>query len=189
MGFGYNKYALVLAALASAGAMGCGGGGGGGGFGSTVAPSTSGSSAAATTSSSILANGPRLTKVDFVDVDKNQMISKGDQICLTFDRELAPVTSALDATKEFELAVNGDSFGKNATIAVTASSQCAVVLGDAPVLHVSEVFAIGKTSPGSASGVNVSVFASGQLKGKDAGPVAAAAQTLDIDGTLVSGFR
>lgn len=186
--FGYNKYALVLGMLTLGGiSAGCGGGGGGGG-GFAASAVNSGSNAAPTTSS-VLTNGPRLETAKFVDVDNNQMISKGDQVVLAFNGELAPITTSLDPAKEFELAVQGDSFGKNASIVAVGTNSCAVVLGDAPALHVSDPFSIGKTTAGSASGVNVSIFASGKLLGRDAGPVAAAASPVDLDGTLASGFR
>ena len=76
--FGYNKYALVLGMLTVAGASAGCGGGGGGGKGQAIAATTSGSGAASTTSSSVLASGPRVTGASFVDIDSNQMVSKGD---------------------------------------------------------------------------------------------------------------
>lgn len=189
--FGYNKYALVLGMLTVAGASAGCGGGGGGGKGMAIAATTSGSGAASTTSSSVLASGPRVTGASFVDIDSNQMVSKGDKIVLTFASDLAPIATGLNPSKEFELAVQGDTFGSNAAVVTSGlkANECAVVLGDAPALHVSDPFTSGKTTAGSPSGINVSIFASGQLKGKDAGPVAAAATPLDVAGTIASGFR
>lgn len=190
--FGYNRYALVLGMMTVAGAAGCGGGGSSGGGASTIAAATSGSSAAQTTSSTtagVLSNGPVLEKVAFVDADNNQMISKGDKLVVSFNGELAPLPATIDPAKEFELAVQGDSFGTGATIAAAGSASLEIVLGDAAVLKVSDAFSVGKTAAGSASGLNISSFAAGDIKGKDAGAVAAAASPLDIDGALAAGFR
>ncbi len=194
MGFGSNRYALILGMLAVAGAAsGCGGGGSSNkGFASTVAPATSGSTAASTTSASggTLAAGPRLQRAYFQDADNNGMISQGDKVVVAFETNLQPLPANLDPTREFELAVQGDSFGAGAKIEQGISAnELNIVLGQNPVLHVSDDFSAGKTAAGSPSALNVSLFASGDILGHDAGPVAAAVSPADIGGSLQAGFR
>lgn len=187
--FGYNRYALVLVGLAFAGVgAGCGGGGSSGG-GSGAAGVGSGSTAAPTTSAN-LGSVALLSSVNYVDVNSNQMVDKGDKLVLQFSRDLAPITTAVDASTEFSLAVGGDTFGANAKVENGAAiNEVAIVLGDAPVLHVSETFSVAKTTPGSASGVNVSIFAKGDVKSKEGSTVVAAAAPLDVNGNLQPGFR
>lgn len=186
--FGYNRYALVLVGLAFAGVgAGCGSGGSSGG-GSAAAGVNSGSTAAPTTSAT--GSTALLSSVNFVDVNSSQTIDKGDKLVLQFSTDLSPITTAVDAATEFSLAVGGDSFGVGAKVENGATTnEVAIVLGDAPVLHVSEAFSVAKTTPGSASGLNVSIFAKGDVKSKEGARVVAAAAPLDINGTLQPGFR
>lgn len=190
--FGYNRYALVLVALTFAGVgAGCGGGGGGSGKGSAVAGVGSGSTAAPTTSAS-LGSTAVLGSVNYVDADNSQTISKGDQLVVSFTAPIQAVPSpnTIDPATEFSLAVGGDSFGANATVAATSNpNEVAIVLGDNPVLHVSDAFSVAKTTPGSASGLNVSIFAKGDIKTIEGRRVVAAAAPVDISGTLTAGFR
>jgi hypothetical protein len=194
--FGFNRYALVLVALGFAGlGSGCGGGGSGGGSASTVAPSTSGSNAAPTTSSTTtapVASAAILSGVSFVDVDASQTITKGDKLVCSFTGAVAPIgtSNTIDPTQEFALAVGGDSFGAGATMANgSAANEVAIVLGDAPVLQISESFSVAKTTPGSGSGLNVSPVAKGDIKSREGIHVSPAAQPLDIVGALQPGFR
>ncbi|MGE0713091.1 MAG: kelch repeat-containing protein [Planctomycetota bacterium] len=188
--FGYNRYAIVLLGMAlAAGGAGCSGGGSGGGSASTVAPSTSTSPAATTTSgtSAALGTGPQLTTSRFLDVNGDSMINKGDKIVLKFDGALDQITGA-DPAAEFTLAVAGDSFGTGATAQNGSNGdEIEVVLGDNAHLVVSDAFDVARTSPGSASGINVSFTTT--VRGFDTGTVRASATPLDIDGSLANGFR
>ncbi len=188
--FGYNQYALVLAALAFAGVgAGCGGGGGGG-SGSAIAGV--GSATTTPTTSATPGSTAVLGSASYVDVDNNQMVNKGDQLILSFTApvQAVPTPNTIDPATEFSLAVGGDSFGANATVAATSNpNEVAIVLGDNPVLHVSESFSVAKTTPGSASGLNVSIFAKGDIVTPEGRRVVAAAAPIDIAGALTAGFR
>lgn len=190
--FGYNRYALVLAALAFAGVgAGCGGGSSSKGSGSAVAPATSGSTAAPTTSATP-AGAAVLAAVDFVDADGSQTITKGDRLIVSFSGPITPVAvpNTIDPSTEFSLAVGGDAFGLGATLEpMPTDNQVAIVLGDNPVLRVTGAFSSGATAPGSASGLNVSIFARGDVKSREGARVIAAALPVDIGGALQEGFR
>ena len=189
MGFGYNRYAVVLFALTIAAGTGCSSKSSNGGFASTTAATTSSSSAANTTSGSqALGSGPQLQAARYVDEDNDDMLSKGDKIVLEFDADLDQVSSSLDPATEFTLAVAGDTFGTGATVQAAGSAmELEIVLGDNAILRISDSFDIAKTTPGSSTGINVAFTST--LKGFDSGTVRAAAQPLDIDGTLTAGFR
>ena len=99
MGFGYNRYALVLAALTTFGfgftTAGCSGGGSsGGGFASTTTAPTTSATTSPTTTATSTTPGPILTGAEFLDSDNNNMVSKGDKVVIGFDSEVAPITSA-----------------------------------------------------------------------------------------------
>lgn len=189
--FGYNRYALVLAAIGFAGiGAGCGGGGSSG-SGAAIAAATSGSTAAPTTSATP-AGAAVIGSVNFVDADGSQTITKGDKLVCSFTKPLQPIpaTNTIDPATEFSLAVGGDSFGAGAKVEGSANpNECAIVLGDNPVLFVSEAFSVAKTTPGSPSALNVSVFAKGDIKNKEGARVVAAATPVDIAGTLTPGFK
>lgn len=189
MGFGYNRYAVVLFALTIAAGTGCSSKSSNKGFASTTAATTSSSSAANTTSGSqALGSGPQFRMASFVDEDSNDMVSKGDKIVMEFDSDIEQISSSLDPATEFTLAVAGDSFGSGATVQAGGSAmQLEIVLGDNPVLRISDAFDIAKTTPGSSTGINIAFTST--LKGFDSGTVRAAAQPLDIDGALTAGFR
>jgi hypothetical protein len=191
MGFGYNRYALVLLAFSlAAGTAGCSKKSSKKNFGSTVAASSSSTGAAQTTSSAnagALGAGPELQSASFTDVDGDKMISTGDKVVLQFSGDVEAISGA-DPAAELTLAVASDSFGTNATMNNgTQDDQIEVVLGDNANLRISDAFALGKTTPGSSSGLNVSFTST--LKGHDSGTVKAASQPVDIDGTLTAGFR
>lgn len=194
MGFGYNRYALCLAIFGMV-ASGCGGGSSrSSSQTSAAATTTSGSSAAATSSGGIArraGDAPRLISAAFQDQNADDMVSKDDRILVTFDKELAPITGTPAAGAEFELAVAGDSFGANSRLERgRTANEVAIVLGDAPALTVSDTFAAGSNLPGSASGLNVSLYQrSGALKGLEGAPVMPATTAVDVGGTLKSGFR
>lgn len=190
--FGYNRYALVLVALALAGVgAGCGGGGGGGGKWSAVAGVSSGSTSNPSSSTPTGAAAV-LASVDFVDADGSQTVSKGDKLVVSFSAPIqaVPTPNTIDPATEFSLAVGGDSFGVNATVEATSNpNEVAIVLGDNPVLRVSGDFSVAATSPGSASGLNVSIFAKGDIKDLEGRRVVAAAVPVDIAGAITAGFR
>ena len=194
MGFGYNRYALVLAIFGAV-AAGCSGGGSSRRSATTTgaATTTSSSGAASTTSSTAgrVGSGPVLLSAAFLDTNADQMVGQDDKIMVTFDRELAPISGTADPAAEFELVVAGDSFGQGARIERgTTSNEVAIVLGSAPVLMVSDSFAPGVNAPGSASGLNVSLFQrSGALKSIEGDPVMPAAAAVDVGGALTAGFR
>ncbi len=180
MGFGYNRYALVLAVLAATTA-GCSESGGGSNRASTGAPITSNNN------NNPGGPGPELTKAEFIDVDQNNMLSKGDRVVLSFDAEIEPLQAAVDPHAELRLAVAGDSFGLGATMQNGATSaQLDVVLGDRPILRVSDPFDLAFTQPGAASGLNVSLTAS--VKGAREGVIRPAPAPVDVAGALQSGF-
>lgn len=189
--FGYNQYALVLAALAFAGVgSGCGGGGSSGGGGMAVAGVNSGT--ASPTTSATPGSTAVLGSIQYVDVDASTTINKGDRLIASFTSPIQAVASpnTIDPATEFSLAVGGDTFGAGATVAATSNpNEVAIVLGDNPILNVSEVFSVAKTTPGSASGVNVSIFATGEIKTPEGRRVVAAAAPIDIAGSLTAGFR
>lgn len=194
MGFGYNRYALVLAALTTFGfgftTAGCSGGGSsGGGFASTTTAPTTSATTSPTTTATSTTPGPILTGAEFLDSDNNNMVSKGDKVVIGFDSEVAPITTAADPSVEFKLSVLGDTFGKGATILNSPSNpnKIEVVLGDAPVLHVTDAFDLAKTIAGAASGVNVSTSAT-SLTGVSSGVIREALAPVDIAGTLQPGF-
>jgi len=193
MSFGFNRYAIVLLAFtATAGLSGCSGGSSNKGAASTVAASNSSSSAAQTTSSSAaLGSGPALTSVRFDDVNADGMVGKGDKLVIRFDNDVERLASTTkDPADELTLAVAGDTFGTNATLQAAVSgnaNEIDVVLGDNPVIRVSDTFDIAKTTPGNSSAVNVAFTAT--LRGFDAGTVRAAAAPMDIDGNLPAGFH
>ncbi|MCO5169656.1 MAG: hypothetical protein M9894_25235 [Planctomycetes bacterium] len=191
--FGYNRYALVLAALAFTGVgAGCGGSSSSRGSGSAVAPATSGSTAAPTTSSSTPAGAAVLASVDYLDADGSQTINKGDRLIVSFTGPVTPVAvpNTIDPALEFSLAVGGDSFGLGATLEpMPTDNQVAIVLGDNPVLRVTGAFDPVATAPGAASGLNVSIFARGDVKSREGARVVAAPLPVDIGGSLQEGFR
>ncbi|MDC3378927.1 hypothetical protein OAX78_01425 [Planctomycetota bacterium] len=191
---------MVLVAFAAIGitTTGCSKSSSNRGLASTVAPSSSGTTAgtgsgstAGTNSSSALGNGPELTNVAFVDVNSNDEVDKNDRIRLTFAAALAPITATnVDAAKEFALAVNGDTFGTGAKVESGANPSIAeIVLGDAPVLSVSDNFDVAKLLPGESSGINVSPFSTGAIKGASSDKVRASARPMDVGGTLTAHFR
>jgi hypothetical protein len=188
MGFGYNKYLTVLAALSVAGVGIVGCSDSSSKRGSSVAAATSGTTAGSTSSTTSASTlGPQLTGAAFVDVDGDKMLSKGDKITLSFDADVAAIQTAADPSKEILLAVGGDTFGTGATIQnATSPKQLEIVLGDAAILRVSAPFDIGKTTPGASSGLNVSYAPS--IKGVDSSTIRPAMGPVDVDGTLQAGF-
>ncbi|MCA8921060.1 MAG: hypothetical protein KDD82_04580 [Planctomycetes bacterium] len=160
---------------------------------STTAATTSSNngSVASTNSTTNAGPGPQLASVSFMDADQSNSITAGDRLVARFNGELAPISSgnSIRPELEFSLAVFQDSFGMGARLAPTSrSNEVEIVLGQGAVLHVSGAFSLGVNTPGSASGLNVSPYGTGQLVGTDGGPVRAASEPLDIDGTLTSGF-
>lgn len=193
MAFGHNRYVLFLAASAAALGLtltaGCSDSSSSRSFmGSTVAPATSG--IAPTTSGTNTTVAPMLTRAELMDVDQSNHASKGDKIVLTFDGEVAPVASNANVTvsSEFTLAVAGDDFGANASVGNGPTSRdLEIILGDAPILHVSTAFVSSSVTPGSASGINMA-FGTGQLTGLNSGSLRSAATPVDIESTLTAGF-
>lgn len=161
--------------------------------GSTTAATTSNSngSVASTNSSTATGQGPQLTGVTFIDADQSNSVNAGDRLAVRFDGELQPLSTsnAIRPELEFTLAVFQDSFGAGARLAQTSqANEIEIILGQGPVLHISDTFGLGVTTPGSASGLNVSPYGTGQLTGIDGGAVRPASESVDIVGTLTSGF-
>lgn len=203
MGFKNNRVGLYFVfAAAIATAAGCGGSSSRKSSASTAAATTSGSTAATNsygvanpTSGSIgsvssatpLAAGPELQSVRYVDVDKDNRVSKGDQVVLGFAGDLEPVPAGLNPSDEIMLAVQGDTFGVGAKLVDGAKkSEVAVVLGDDPKLFVSETFDPATTTAGAASGLNLNTGAT--IKGQGTDVVRPAPAELDLDGRLQAGF-
>lgn len=188
MGFGYNRYMMVLAGLALSGLAftGCSDSKRKNNA-STVSAATSSTTGATTSNGAPAGMGPMLTAATFVDTDGDKMLSKGDKVTLTFSAEVAQITSQVDPSQELSLSVGGDSFGVGATMQNGLQpNQLDVMVGDQAVLRISDTFDIAKTTPGEASGINVSFAPT--LVGVDSGTIRASGSPVDIDGALQAGF-
>jgi len=111
---------------------------------------------------------------------------------VTFNREIVFKTPKLDATKEFTLAVQGDSLGVGATVeADPANVMGAVItLGDQACLKIGGAFITSQTTTGAPSGINVSTLASGQIvSAGDAVAVGPAAMPIDVGGSTTAAFH
>lgn len=191
---GFNRYALLVALLTAGtiSSVGCSkSGGGGGGFFATAATTTSSSTASPTSATAPVGSRSTLTMVTFEDTDGNGVPSKGDRLRLLFDAELLFKAQQVDASKEFTLAVQGDSLGVGAVAMADPSNTRGViiVLGDNPRLKITGTFDPSKTAAGSVSGIDVSAAPSGQIvKVTEQTPIKASSAK-DIGGTLSSGFK
>jgi hypothetical protein len=191
---GFNRYALVLGLL-TAGAIssiGCSKSGGGGGFfAASAAMTTSSSTATSTSATAAVGSSTTLQTASFEDVTKSGLASKGNRIHLVFDSELFFKTQQVDASKEFTLSVQGDSFGTGALAIADPQNTRGViiVLGDNPRLKISGTFDPTIIAAGSASGIDVSAAPSGQIvKATEQTPIKASFAK-DIDGNLPAGFK
>ncbi len=194
MGFGTNRYLIILMFM-GVGLVGCSDSGNKkSSRSSAIAASTSGISP--TTSSSTNGVGPLLLSAELFDTDGDQRASKGDQLVLGFDAEIAPIISGntIDPANEFSLAVGSDDLGLGASLSSGSNSrEVAITLGDAPIMQVSGSFDSLWTSPGSASGINIASTGSGKITGLGTAAVGtaavvAAASDLDVDSALQPAF-
>lgn len=189
MGFGTNRYLIVLLML-GAGLVGCSDSGSNKKSSRSTGVAATTSGIAPTTSGTVIAP-PQLMGAELIDVNNDQRISKGDELVLSFDSEIAPIQTAslVDPATEFTLAVASDDFGQGASLRNgTTSRDVAITLGDDPVLHVSDTFDPATIVPGSASGVNVA-FGSGAITGVGTAAIVGAPDPVDVDSTLRAGFQ
>lgn len=107
------------------------------------------------------------------DENRTQTLDEGDVLTVRFDR---PVTLRDATAADFELAVEGDSFGDGATVrAGSRPEEVQIVLGSAPRLRAVGMFASTRTAHNAPSGLDVAPDADGVLDvatGRAAAPVA-----------------
>ncbi len=93
--------------------------------------------------------------VIFYDVDKNDTVTSGDEVVLTFDRAMVAPTTLTEA--DFFLPVLGNSLGTSATAEVSLLNprQVIIHLGTSPYLTIDGTYSDSNKTPGSPSGVDV----------------------------------
>jgi hypothetical protein len=194
----FQRYYLVLLLLTAGGATvastGCSrGSGSAGGFASTAASTTSSShtTPGAVTTGVVTKTPPQITAAVWETNATRGRAALGDKVRVTFDREISFKSPKLDATKEFSLAISGDSLGVGATVEAdpTNLKGAIITLGDKANLKIGGAFVTTQTTPGSPSGINVSQLATGQIVcAKDSCPITPAKSPLDIDGNAKASF-
>jgi len=129
-----------------------------------------------------------LTAATLNDLDGSYQASMGDTLVLTFNADVALVSTAL-ADQELMLPIVNDSFGQGATvIGGPGANEVTVTLGADPVLRTSGTYIPMTTiapPPGSASGVELSA----QTTITTVGNGLAVTGIVDLESTLTAGFK
>ena len=108
--------------------------------------------------------------VVYYDVDQSDNVTSGDQLILTFNREMDSPTTVTAA--DFFLPVLGDSIGPDAEIQVPAFNprQVIIQLGTGASLSIEDQFEDSNTAPGDPSGIDISSPRSDGLQDKNGLP-------------------
>jgi len=117
------------------------------------------------------ASFPRIIgPIIYYDLNDDDIVTSGDQVIVTFNRDLDSVTTPTAA--DFYLPVTGDSLGSGAVVRISDENPCQLViwLGDHPYLTIKGQYDDANQTPGSPSGIDVAVGAPSGLHDEDGFP-------------------
>ncbi|MBK8979596.1 MAG: VCBS repeat-containing protein [Planctomycetes bacterium] len=123
--------------------------------------------------------GPRVVGYALIaDVNANGALDAGDTVTVCFDRA---VDARAASVEDFELPVEGDSFGAGATVAPDARAERVVItLGTRPRLRARGTHDVGRAMPNAPSGLTTAVDASGIVDASTGTPARPAAAPVDV---------